>query len=100
MTRRESRELLSRREVLAAGAAAIPAISDAEERNMELGTFSVSLAVKDLAALKFYEKLGLRRFAGDPSRRYVILKNGDATIGLLRLPSRWRGAKRGPRVSW
>ena len=50
---------------------------------MELGTFSVSLAVKDLAASRrFYEKLGFKGFAGD-AKHFLILKNGDAVIGLF-----------------
>ncbi len=36
---------------------------------MELGAFSVSLAVKDLEASKaFYEKFGFTTFAGDRAR--------------------------------
>lgn len=51
---------------------------------MDLGAFSVSLAVKDLAASKaFYEKLGFEEFAGDASQNWLILKNGGATIGLF-----------------
>lgn len=51
---------------------------------MELGAFSVSLAVKDLEASKtFYEKFGFTAFAGDPSKNWVILKNGDHVIGLF-----------------
>lgn len=51
---------------------------------MELGTFSVSLAVKDLKASKaFYEKLGFSEFAGDASQNWLILKNGAHTIGLF-----------------
>lgn len=51
---------------------------------MELGAFSVSLAVKDLpASRQFYEKLGFTKFAGDPSRNWLILKNGDHVIGLF-----------------
>lgn len=51
---------------------------------MDLGTFSVSLAVKNLEiSRKFYEKLGFKYFAGDPSHKYLILKNGDATVGLF-----------------
>lgn len=51
---------------------------------MQLGAFSVSLAVKDLAASKlFYEKLGFRNFAGDPSQNWLILKNGEIVIGLF-----------------
>lgn len=51
---------------------------------MELGAFSVSLAVKDLAASRaFYEKLGFRVFAGEEARNYLILKNGEHLIGLF-----------------
>lgn len=51
---------------------------------MELGAFSVSLAVKDLqASRQFYERLGFRNFAGDPSQNWLILKSGDHVIGLF-----------------
>ena len=51
---------------------------------MELGAFSVSLAVKDINASKeFYEKLGFAVFAGDASQNWLILKNGDHAIGLF-----------------
>ena len=51
---------------------------------MELGNFSVSLAVKDLAASRaFYEKLGFSEFAGDAAQNWLILKNGDHVIGLF-----------------
>ena len=51
---------------------------------MELGAFSVSLAVKDLAASKrFYEKFGFTAFAGDASKNWLILKNGNHVIGLF-----------------
>jgi catechol 2,3-dioxygenase-like lactoylglutathione lyase family enzyme len=47
-----------------------------------LGNFSISLAVKDLAASRaFYEKLGFEARAGD-AKRWLILQNGGATIGL------------------
>ena len=50
---------------------------------MEIGAFSVSLAVKDLqAAQAFYEKLGFSRTGGDGSG-YLIMVNGGATIGLF-----------------
>ena len=50
---------------------------------MELGAFSVSLAVKDLrAAQAFYEKLGFARSGGD-GKGYLIMANGGATIGLF-----------------
>jgi len=51
---------------------------------MELGAFSISLAVKDIQASKaFYEKLGFRTFGGDLSQNWLILKNGDHVIGLF-----------------
>ena len=51
---------------------------------MELGNFSVSLAVKDIAAsLRFYEQLGFTVFMGEPAQNWLILKNGDAVIGLF-----------------
>ena len=51
---------------------------------MELGAFSVSLAVKDLEASKsFYEKLGFQVFGGDAAQNWLILRNGDCTIGLF-----------------
>ena len=52
---------------------------------MELGNFSVSLAVKDIQASKlFYEKLGFTAFAGDQSQNWLIMKNGDRNVGLFR----------------
>lgn len=51
---------------------------------MDLGNFSVSLAVKDLAASRaFYEKFGFQVFGGDASQNWLILKNGDTVIGLF-----------------
>jgi catechol 2,3-dioxygenase-like lactoylglutathione lyase family enzyme len=51
---------------------------------MELGNFSVSLAVKDLAASRaFYETLGFAVFGGDAAQGWLILQNGAATIGLF-----------------
>lgn len=51
---------------------------------MELGTFSISLAVKDLEASRsFYEKLGFSTFGGDAQQNWLILKNGDHIIGLF-----------------
>lgn len=51
---------------------------------MELGNFSVSLAVKDLAASRaFYEKLGFHVVFGKPEMRFLILQNQTATIGLF-----------------
>ena len=51
---------------------------------MELGGFSISLAVKDIEKTKvFYEKLGFKVFAGDQSQNYLIMKNGSNNIGLF-----------------
>ncbi len=51
---------------------------------MDLGAFSVSLAVKDLAASRdFYEKFGFEAFAGEASQGWLILKNGGCVIGLF-----------------
>ena len=51
---------------------------------MELGAFSISLAVKDLAASRaFYEKLGFSVSAGDPAQNWLILRNGDAVVGIF-----------------
>jgi catechol 2,3-dioxygenase-like lactoylglutathione lyase family enzyme len=51
---------------------------------MKLGAFSVSLSVKDLAVSRsFYEKLGFMVFAGGMDQGYLIMKNGNALIGLF-----------------
>jgi predicted lactoylglutathione lyase len=51
---------------------------------MKLGAFSISLTVKDLAVSKqFYENIGFEVFAGDMDRKYLIMKNGNALIGLF-----------------
>ena len=51
---------------------------------MNLGAFSISLAVKDLqASREFYETLGFESFHGDPEHGFLILKNGDHIIGLF-----------------
>lgn len=52
---------------------------------MKLGAFSVSLAVKNLQKSKeFYEKLGFSVFGGKEKHNYLIMKNGDAIIGLFK----------------
>ncbi|MGX5203123.1 VOC family protein [Aliikangiella sp. IMCC44632] len=51
---------------------------------MELGAFSVSLAVKDIEKSKiFYQKLGFEIIGGEQSQNWLILRNGDNTIGLF-----------------
>ena len=51
---------------------------------MELGAFSISLAVKDLDASKtFYEGFGFAVVGGDATQNWLILRNGDHTIGIF-----------------
>jgi predicted enzyme related to lactoylglutathione lyase len=55
-----------------------------KESIMELGAFSISLAVKDLTRSKvFYEKLGFTVFDGDIAENWLIMKNGNHVIGLF-----------------
>lgn len=52
--------------------------------DMKLGAFSMSLSVKDLTVSKeFYEKMGFKVFAGGMEQNYLIMKNGNALIGLF-----------------
>jgi lactoylglutathione lyase len=51
---------------------------------MQLGNFSLSLNVKDIAASRvFYETLGFSVIAGDEEQNWLVMKNGDANIGLF-----------------
>ncbi len=51
---------------------------------MDLGSFSVSLAVKNLSVSKeFYEKLGLEVFAGDADQGWLIMKGPSCVVGLF-----------------
>jgi predicted enzyme related to lactoylglutathione lyase len=51
---------------------------------MELGAFSISLAVKDLeASRRFYEAFGFQVFGGNAAQGWLIVKNGDHVIGLF-----------------
>lgn len=51
---------------------------------MKLGAFSLSISVKDLTVSKtFYEKLGFEVFAGEMAKNYLIMKNGNALVGLF-----------------
>ena len=53
-------------------------------QKVELGAFSISLAVADLEASRaFYERFGFEVVGGDPSENWQILRNGDHTIGLF-----------------
>lgn len=52
--------------------------------HMKPGAFSISLSVKDINASKqFYETLGFSVFAGSLASNYLIMKNGNALIGLF-----------------
>lgn len=51
---------------------------------MKLGAFSVSLAVKDIEQSKlFYQKLGFEIIGGDQTQNWLIMRNGEHTIGLF-----------------
>jgi catechol 2,3-dioxygenase-like lactoylglutathione lyase family enzyme len=51
---------------------------------MELGAFSMSLAVQDIhASRSFYEKLGFTVFGGDVTQNWLIMKNGTHVLGLF-----------------
>ena len=51
---------------------------------MQLGAFSISLAVNDLQESRaFYEKFGFTVFGGDAAQNWLIMKNGEHTIGLF-----------------
>ena len=51
---------------------------------MQLGAFSISLAVKDIAVSRaFYEKLGFSVFGGNQEQRWLIMKSGTTLIGLF-----------------
>jgi catechol 2,3-dioxygenase-like lactoylglutathione lyase family enzyme len=53
--------------------------------SMQLGAFSISLAVRDLNASRtFYEKLGFAVVAGDASQNWLVLRSQDkVTLGLF-----------------
>lgn len=54
------------------------------ENNMKLGAFSISLSVNDIQVSKqFYENVGFSVFAGSMEQNYLIMKNGNALIGLF-----------------
>ncbi len=79
--------------LMIAGAMALAAVAGAtttqvtaakEKKTMELGNYSLSLAVKDIKASKaFYDKLDFKQVAGNVDQKWVILQNGTTTIGLF-----------------
>lgn len=51
---------------------------------MDLGAFSISLAVRNIEKSKeFYQKLGFKEVGGDLSQNWLIVRNGNYTIGLF-----------------
>jgi len=51
---------------------------------MKLGAFSVSLEVSNIEASKvFYQKVGFEVIGGDQTQHWLILRNGEHTIGLF-----------------
>ena len=59
-------------------------ITHTKKEEMKVGAFSMSLSVKDLKASKeFYESLGFTVFGGSMNQNYLIMKNGNALIGLF-----------------
>jgi catechol 2,3-dioxygenase-like lactoylglutathione lyase family enzyme len=55
-----------------------------KDDSLQLGNFSVSLAVKDIKASKaFYEKLDFKQVGGKLEQNWVVLKNGTTKIGLF-----------------
>jgi lactoylglutathione lyase len=58
--------------------------SEPPKPSVNLGAFSISLAVKDIAASRaFYEKLGFKPVLGDAAQHWLIMRNGETTIGLF-----------------
>jgi catechol 2,3-dioxygenase-like lactoylglutathione lyase family enzyme len=55
-----------------------------KQNHVKLGAFSISLSVKDFNISKeFYEKLGFTVLGGSPEKKYLIMKNDNALIGLF-----------------
>ena len=55
-----------------------------ESAPLRLGNFSISLTVKDIAASRaFYEKLGLRVVSGNQAKKWLVMANETARIGLF-----------------
>ncbi len=61
-----------------------PPVQSKKKEPMQLGNFSVSLAVKDIQASRaFYEKLDFKQVGGNPEQNWLVLQNGTTTIGLF-----------------
>jgi predicted enzyme related to lactoylglutathione lyase len=70
--------------ICVANASTIRSTQAADEKPLELGNFSVSLAVKDIkASMAFYQKLDFKQVGGNLEQKWVVLQNGTARIGLF-----------------
>ncbi len=70
--------------ICVADATATRSIQAAEEKRLELGNFSVSLAVKNIkASMAFYQKLDFKQVGGNLEQNWVVLQSGTARIGLF-----------------
>lgn len=66
------------------GGVPVESAQSVSQDHLKLGAFSMSLSVKDLqASREFYEKLGFTAFGGSMEQNYLIMKNGNALIGLF-----------------
>ena len=69
--------------LVAVAAPAAPGLP-APNADMDLGSFSISLNVKDIRASRaFYENLGFTKIDGDIAQNWLILQNGASTIGIF-----------------
>lgn len=76
--------MMSQRELRITDIHATPDNSGEKAAPVKLGAFSMSLSVKDLdASIQFYKTLGFELFGGAAPKNYVIMKNGNALIGLF-----------------
>ncbi len=70
--------------IAAVGASTAQSTRAGGDRTLELGNFSVSLAVKDIkASIAFYQKLDFKQVGGKLEQNWVVLQNGNARIGLF-----------------
>ena len=75
---------LINRLIALAAVAFVPLSFAQESKPMELGNFSVSLAVKDIkVSLAFYEALGFKPVGGKLEQNWIVLQNGSTKIGLF-----------------
>jgi catechol 2,3-dioxygenase-like lactoylglutathione lyase family enzyme len=67
-----------------ASGAEAPSVQNTGVPSMKLGNFSISLAVKDIAASRaFYEKLGFKAVSGDQSKNWLVMQSEGTKIGLF-----------------